>query len=101
MFTPASCTSLGNRGPARATRFCTSIWARHGSTPGVKLTSRAYLLLVQRERRYLIFSSPLTCCSMGERTESETAWALAPAYAVSTRIPEPARPRADGDSSGG
>src|SRR5262245_45787129 len=29
---------------------------------------------------YIMFSTPLTCCSIGWATVSETTWALAPGY---------------------
>src|SRR3954471_7073753 len=29
---------------------------------------------------YIMFSTPLTCCSIGAATVSETTWALAPGY---------------------
>src|SRR5215468_512925 len=35
---------------------------------------------------YIIFSTPLTCCSMGAATVSATTWALAPGYAQATWI---------------
>src|SRR5262245_30588900 len=33
---------------------------------------------------YSIFSTPLTCCSMGAATVSATTWALAPGYTANT-----------------
>src|SRR4051794_3929244 len=35
---------------------------------------------------YIIFSTPLTCCSIGAATVSATVWALAPGYAQVTWI---------------
>src|SRR5260370_31533710 len=33
---------------------------------------------------YIMFSTPLTCCSMGAATVSATTWALAPGYDADT-----------------
>src|SRR5262249_57577615 len=77
--TPMFLTTSGRLGWAMATRFCTSTWAISTSVPISKVTSRVYepsLLLC--DVMYIIFSTPLTCCSMGAATVSATTLASAP-----------------------
>ena len=77
--TPMAWTTSGSVGWAMATRFCTSTWAMLRSVPSSKVTSRVYepsLLLC--DDMYSMFSTPLTCCSIGAATVSATTWALAP-----------------------
>ena len=77
--TPMALTTSGSVGWAMATRFCTSTWAMFRSVPSSKVTSRVYepsLLLC--DDMYSMFSTPLTCCSIGAATVSATTWALAP-----------------------
>src|ERR1700733_7073405 len=50
-------------------------------TPSLKVMVRLYepsLLLC--DDIYIMFSTPLICCSIGAATVSATTWALAPAY---------------------
>ena len=77
--TPMALTTSGSVGSAMATRFCTSTWAMFTSVPSSNVTSRVYepsLLLC--DDMYSMFSTPLTCCSIGAATVSATTWALAP-----------------------
>ena len=79
VVTPMARTTSGSDGSAMATRFCTSTWAMLMSVPISNVTSRVYepsLLLC--DVMYSIFSTPLTCCSIGAATVSATTWALAP-----------------------
>ena len=79
VVTPMARTTSGSDGSAMATRFCTSTWAMLTSVPISNVTSRVYepsLLLC--DDMYSIFSTPLTCCSIGAATVSATTWALAP-----------------------
>ena len=55
------------------------------STPCLNVTVRLYVpSLVHCEDMYSMFSTPLTCCSIGAATVSETTWALAPGKLQST-----------------
>ena len=77
--TPVALTTSGSIGSAWETRFCTSTWAVSRSTPSLKVTVRLYepsLLLC--DDMYIMFSTPLICCSIGAATVSATTWALAP-----------------------
>src|SRR5437588_11748838 len=83
--TPVCLTTSGSDGSACETRFCTSTWAVSTSTPSLKVTTRLYepsLLLC--DDMYIMFSTPLICCSMGAATVSATTWALAPGYDADT-----------------
>src|ERR1700746_1140697 len=87
MVTPVCLTTSGNMGTAWATRFSTRTWAASRSTPSLKVTVRLYepsLLLC--DDMYIMFSTPLICCSMGAATVSATTWALAPGYAQATAM---------------
>src|SRR5204862_366819 len=60
---------------------CTSTWAMLMSVPSAKVTSRVYdPSLLDCDDMYIMFSTPLTCCSIGAATVSATTWALAPGY---------------------
>ena len=49
------------------------------STPSLKVTVSVYVpSLVHCDDMYIMFSTPLTCCSIGAATVSATTWALAP-----------------------
>src|SRR3954452_22032917 len=79
VVTPVCLMTSGSFGIARLTRFCTRICARFRSTPCSKVTVRLYVpSLVHVEDMYSMFSTPLTCSSMGLATDSDTTWALAP-----------------------
>src|SRR6266567_1320567 len=79
--TPVALMTSGKRGRACATRFCTSTWAVSRLTPSLKVTVRVYEpSLLHCDDMYIMFSTPLTCCSMGAATVSATTWALAPGY---------------------
>src|SRR5437762_562639 len=79
--TPMALTTSGNCGRAWVTRFCTSTWAMLTSVPILKVTVRVYEpSLVDCDDMYIMFSTPLTCCSMGAATVSATTSALAPGY---------------------
>src|SRR5215469_17577627 len=78
---PRRLTSSGRIGSARFSRFCTSTCEMFRSVPGSKVTVSVYLpSLVHCDDMYIMFSTPLTCCSMGAATVSATTWALAPGY---------------------
>src|SRR5204863_9566987 len=75
------CTSCGNCGTARATRFCTWTSAFLTFVPSLKVTVRPYEpSLLEFDDMYCIPSRPLTCCSIGAATVSATTPALAPGY---------------------
>ena len=77
--TPRRLTRSGRIGSASDSRFCTSTWAMLRSTPGLNVTVRVYVpSLVHCDDMYIMFSTPLTCCSIGAATVSATTWALAP-----------------------
>ena len=76
---PCTCTSSGNCGWARATRFCTRTWAKFRSVPSSNVMVKLYApSLVHCDDMYIMRSTPLTCCSMGAATESATTRASAP-----------------------
>src|SRR5207253_5040321 len=78
-------TTSGNCGWAMATRFCTSTWAILMSVPSANVTSSAYEpSLLDCDDMYSMFSTPLTCCSIGAATVSATTWAFAPGYEADT-----------------
>src|SRR6266446_2986975 len=79
--TPVALTTSGSVGMAWATRFCTSTWAVSRLTPSRKVMVSWYEpSLLHCDDMYIMFSTPLTCCSIGAATASATTWALAPAY---------------------
>src|SRR6516164_1955937 len=78
---PRRLTRSGRIGSARDSRFCTRTCEMFRSVPGSKVTVSVYLpSLVHCDDMYIMFSTPLTCCSMGAATVSATTWALAPGY---------------------
>src|SRR5205807_4849413 len=80
-LTPMARTTSGSDGSAMATRFCTSTWDMLISVPTSKVTSRVYEpSLLDCDDMYSMFSTKLTCCSIGAATVSATTWALAPGY---------------------
>src|SRR5262249_19196396 len=75
--TPWSCTWEGSRGKAWVTRFSTSTWAMFRSVPISKVTVRLYWpSLLDCDDMYNMFSTPLTCCSIGAATVSATTCAF-------------------------
>src|ERR1700676_3010870 len=79
--TPTALTMSGNIGKAWETRFWTNTWAVSRLTPSLKVTVREYEpSLLHCDDMYIMFSTPLICCSMGAATVSETTWAFAPGY---------------------
>jgi hypothetical protein len=77
--TPRRFTRSGSRGSARASRFCTRTCAMFRSTPTLKVIVNVYVpSFVHCDDMYIMFSTPLTCCSIGAATVSATTWALAP-----------------------
>src|SRR4051794_1486486 len=87
-LTPIVWTTEGRLGAAMAVRFCTSTWAMLISVPTSKVTSRVYEpSLLDCEDMYSMWSTPLTCCSIGAATVSATTWALAPGYWIDTCTP--------------
>ena len=77
--TPVALTTSGSGGSACETRFCTSTWAVSRLTPSLKVTVRLYEpSLLHCDDMYIMFSTPLICCSIGAATVSATTWALAP-----------------------
>src|SRR5436305_2557960 len=79
LVTPVCLITSGRFGRARATRFCTSTWAMFRFMPCLNVTVRLYVpSFVHCDDMYIMFSTPLTCCSIGVATVSETTWALAP-----------------------
>ena len=76
---PSFCTSGGITGKASDTRFCTSTWAMSVFMPRRKVTVRVYVpSLVHCDDMYNMFSTPLTCSSIGAVTVLRTVWAFAP-----------------------
>src|SRR5262249_2829119 len=85
VVTPWRLTSSGSLASATLTRFCTSTWAMSRLVPSSKVTSRViWPSLVEREDMYIMFSTPLTSCSIGVATVSATTLALAPGYDAGT-----------------
>src|SRR5881227_2037127 len=79
--TPVCLTTSGKVGRARATRFWTSTWAVSRLTPSLKVTVHWYEpSLLHCDETYIMFSTPLICCSIGAAMVSATTWALAPGY---------------------
>src|SRR5437588_2886711 len=83
--TPLCLTTSGRVGSAWATRFCTSTWAVSRLTPSLNVMVRLYEpSLLHCDDMYIMFSTPLICCSMGAAMVSATVWALAPGYPQAT-----------------
>src|ERR1700722_14967149 len=79
--TPVALMTSGSVGSAWATRFCTSTWAVSRLTPSRKVMVRLYEpSLLHCDDMYIMFSTPLICCSIGAAMVSATTWALAPGY---------------------
>src|SRR4029077_13699958 len=79
--TPIALTVSGSDGSARLTRFCTRTCAMSRFVPSLKVTVRLYPpSLVHCDDMYNMFSTPITCCSIGAATVSRTTDALAPGY---------------------
>ncbi len=77
--TPSDCTMLGKRGVARASRFCTSTWARSGLVPGSKVTVNSPLPVAEADDdMYIRPSAPLISRSISCSTESVRVCAVAP-----------------------
>src|SRR3974390_271689 len=80
-MTPRRLTRSGRIGSASASRFCTSAWAMFRSTPTLNVIVNVYMpSLVHCDDMYIMFSTPLTCCSIGAATVWATTSALAPGY---------------------
>jgi hypothetical protein len=76
---PCRRTSSGSTGSAALTRFCTSTWALSTSVPISNVMVSAYDPSAELvDDMYIMFSTPLTCCSIGAATVSATTRALAP-----------------------
>src|SRR5438270_455962 len=79
--TPCRRTSSGSCGSATASRFCTNTWAWSRLVPMLNVMVSEYPPSAEQvEDMYIMFSTPLTCCSIGAATVSATTWALAPGY---------------------
>ncbi len=77
--TPCCCTGPGSCAIAAETRFWTRTCAKSRSVPTWKVTVSVYRpSAVQLDCMYNIFSTPLTCCSIGSATVSTSVFALAP-----------------------
>ncbi len=77
--TPRRFTRSGRIGSASDSRFCTSTCAMFRSTPGLNVTVSVYVpSFVHCDDMYIMFSTPLTCCSIGAATVSATTCAFAP-----------------------
>src|SRR4029078_6717566 len=80
-------TSIGSRGCAIETRFCTCTCAISRLVPSSKVTE-----IVKRpspvefDDREIMFSTPLICCSIGVTPVAATTSALAPGYCPDTVI---------------
>src|SRR5262249_48288527 len=82
---PRRLTRSGKIGSASDSRFCTSTCEMFRSVPGLNVTVRVYApSLVHCDDMYIMFSTPLACCSMGAATVSATTLALAPGYEADT-----------------
>src|SRR4051812_18225094 len=85
VVTPRRRTSSGSFGAAMATRFWTRTWARSGLVPSLNVTVSCMVpSLVHWDSMYSMPSTPLTSCSIGAATVSETVRASAPGYAAVT-----------------
>ena len=77
--TPCWVTSVGSRGCARATLFCTCTSAMSGLVPVAKLrVIVAVPLLLDVEVKYSRLSMPVSCCSITCVTVDSMVAALAP-----------------------
>ena len=77
--TPCWVTSVGSRGVASATLFCTWTWAMSASVPVSKV--RVMLtrpLELEEELKYSRWSMPVSCCSITWVTDFSAVSALAP-----------------------
>ena len=84
-FTPCVRTSCGSIGIAMFTRFCVRTAARSGSVPIAKVTVRSSAPRSELDDvMYSMFSTPLTCCSIGAVTVSSSTEAFAPGKLVVT-----------------
>src|SRR5438045_1552577 len=82
---PCRTTSCGSTGSASDTRFCTCTCAVSRFVPSLKvMVSFIAPSLVLWLLMYIMFSTPLTCSSMGVATVEATVWALAPGNCVLT-----------------
>ena len=85
VVTPRRRTSSGSFGVAMATRFWTSTWAKSGLVPSLNvMVSCMPPSLVACDSMYSMPSTPLTSCSIGAATVSETVRASAPGYEAVT-----------------
>ncbi len=76
---PCCVTSVGRRGVASATLFCTCTCAMSGSVPGRKVSViDAPPLALDEELKYSRLSMPVSCCSITCVTELSVVSALAP-----------------------
>src|SRR5690348_12146618 len=83
--TPIDLTASGRVGMARLTRFWTRTCAISRLVPSLNVTVRLYPpSFVLCDDMYIMFSTPLTCCSIGAATVSRTTEALAPGYEPET-----------------
>ena len=77
--TPWAVTSLGRRGVASDTLFCTCTWAISASVPVWKVSViEAWPDELELELKYSRLSMPVSCCSMTWVTERSVVSALAP-----------------------
>src|SRR5262249_19314774 len=82
---PRRLTRSGRIGSASDSRVCTSTCEMFRSVPGLNVTVSLYEpSLAHCEDMYSMFSTPLTCCSMGAATVSATTCAFAPGYTADT-----------------
>ena len=78
-------TSKGSCGSAIATRFWTSTCAIFGSVPSLNVTVNCMVpSIAETEDMYNMFSTPLTCCSIGSATVSAKVCGSAPGYRACT-----------------
>ena len=79
MVMPWFWTEVGSSGMASCTRFWTMTRAVFRSVPMSKVTVSVYApVLSDDDDRYSMFSTPLTCCSIGAATDSARTLASAP-----------------------
>ena len=77
--TPWRRTSSGSCGSATLNRFCTSTCASSRLVPISNVMVRPYEPSAELvEDMYIMFSTPLICCSIGAATVSVTTLAFAP-----------------------
>src|SRR6266404_6254979 len=78
-------TSKGSCGSAIATRFLTSTCAIFGSVPNLNVTVNCMVpSMAETEDMYNMFSTPLTCCSIGSATVSARVFGSAPGNCACT-----------------